>query len=451
MERLKIMKLSKYNYFTKNIDNELLLFNTLKGTDSFIKLSSQNAPTIEDFLSGNKNISDVKCSVFDELVKNGYVLPDSYDEEAKLRQIYIDNIADTQLMLTIIPTEKCNFRCKYCYESFPDKVMSEEIQEAIILYLKKNLNKYSTLHISWFGGEPLLAIDIIEQMSEKIKKICAFFKKPFTASITSNGFLLNSENFKKLLKCNVLYYQITVDGTKDIHDFQRPHEHLNISTYDTVLHNLKSIKDNVKNEMFRITIRSNFSKLHIDKIEEHKKTLYKMFGNDKRYQFFVRPVMDWGGNSISGFKDTLVDNKGLEMFYDKLMSSDCKLNYIYEDFLNNAGGVCYAGKKNSYVITSSGDIYKCTCDFDNCLEAKIGHIGVNGNMCIDEETLNKWLCDFSNCKKDCFYSPICLRDACSANRVLNKSDKNKCPLEKRNLSKILQLLDSENNAFRRID
>lgn len=445
------MKLSKYNYCTKNIDNELLLFNTLKGTDSFIKVSSQNATLVEGFLSGNNDISGIERNIYDELVKAGYVLPDSYDEEAKLRKIYLDNIADPQLLLTIIPTEKCNFRCKYCYESFPDKVMSEEIQDAIIAYLKKNLNKYSSLQVSWFGGEPLLAIDIIERLTEKIKTICSFFKKPFTASITSNGFLLNTENFKRLLKCNVLYYQITIDGTRDIHDFQRPHEYRNISTYDAVISNLKSIKDTVKNRMFRITIRSNFSRLHIDKIEEYKKTFYKMFGNDKRYQFFVRPVMDWGGDSISGFKDNLVDDKGLEMFYDKLMSSGCKLNYIYDDFLNNAGGVCYAGKKNSYVITSSGDIYKCTCNFDDCPEAKIGHISVNGSMFIDEGAQNKWLCDFSNCKKDCFYSPICLREACSANRVLNRSTKNKCPLEKRNLSKILQLLDSENNAFRRID
>ncbi len=444
------MKLSKYNYFTKNKGNELLLFNTLKGTESLIKVSSQNAPLVETFLSDNNDISSIKSSICEELEKNGYVLADDYDEEAKLRKIYLDSIVDSQLLLTIIPTEKCNFRCKYCYESFPDKVMSEEIQDAIILYLKKNLNKYSSLHVSWFGGEPLLAIDMIERMSEKIKKVCAFFRKPFTASITSNGFLLGVDNFKKLLKCNVIYYQITVDGTKDIHDFQRPHENLNISTYDTVVSNLKSIKDDVKNGLFRITIRSNFSKLHINKIEEYKKTFWGLFGNDKRFQFFVRPVMDWGGDSISGFKESLIDNRGLDEFYDKLMLSECKLNYIYDDFLNNAGGVCYAGKKNTYIITSSGDIYKCTCNFDDCPEAKIGHISVDGNMCIDEDAQNKWLCNF-NCTNDCFYAPICLREACSANRVLNKGAKNKCPLEKRNLSKILQLLDSENNAFRRID
>lgn len=445
------MKLSKYNYYTKNKDDELLLFNTLKGTDSFIKVSSKNAPIIESFLAGNDDTLSIESGVHDELIRCGYIISESHDEEAELRKIYIDAIADSQLELTILPTEKCNFRCKYCYESFPDKVMNDEIQNSIILFLKKNLHKYSSLHVSWFGGEPLLAIDIIEQMSEKIKKVCAFFRKPYTASITSNGFLLSTENFRKLLKCNVVYYQITIDGTKCIHDFQRPHETLKVSTYDTVINNLKDIKENIKNGMFRIIIRSNFSKLHIDKIEEYKSIFSEIFGDDKRYQFFVRPVMDWGGDFINGFKDSLINSKGLDEFYDKLMSSNCKLNYIYGDFLENAGGVCYAGKKNTYVITSSGDIYKCTCNFDYCPEAKIGHMSVDGNMYIDKEVQDKWLCNFSNCKSDCFYAPICLKEACTANRVLNKNTKEKCPMEKRNLSKVLQLLDSDNNAFRRID
>lgn len=225
------MKLSKYNYYTRNDNQELLLFNTLNGTKSFLKVSRENASAAEAFLSGKGEKSGLSSSLYDELVKWGYVIPEELDEDVLLRAIYVDSISDPRLQITILPTEQCNFRCKYCYESFPDKVMSEETQSALLLFLKKNLGKYSALHISWFGGEPLLALDIIERLSEKIKEICAFYRKPYTASMTTNGFLLDADTFKRLLKCNVIYYQITVDGTKDIHDVQRPHAHLAVSTY----------------------------------------------------------------------------------------------------------------------------------------------------------------------------------------------------------------------------
>lgn len=444
------MKLSKYNYFTRNENQELLLFNTMNGSNSFMKVSRENASAAEEFLSGKGDDCGLSRSLYDELVKWGYVIPDDFDEEVLLREIYVDSISDPKLQITILPTEQCNFRCKYCYESFPDKVMSEETQNAVLLFLKKNLSKYSALHISWFGGEPLLALDIIERLSEKIKEICAFYKKAFTASITTNGFLLDVDTFKRLLKCNVLYYQITVDGTKEIHDAQRPHEHLHVSTYDKVVGNLKEIKSHVKNGMFRITIRSNFSKLHFGKIEEYKKNFAGLFGDDKRFQFLVRPVMDWGGESVCDFKDNLVDSGGLDAFYDALISCDSKLNFIYGTLLNCASAVCEAGKKNAFVIVPDGGIYKCTCHFEDP-ETRIGKLQKDGNLEIDSYAAARWLCDPSHCGTGCFYAPICLKDSCSAVKVLKEENKSNCPLGKRNLSKILQLLDRDNHAFRRVD
>ena len=75
----------------------------------------------------------LSSSLYDELVKWGYVIPEELDEDVLLRAIYVDSISDPRLQITILPTEQCNFRCKYCYESFPDKVMSEETQSALLL------------------------------------------------------------------------------------------------------------------------------------------------------------------------------------------------------------------------------------------------------------------------------------------------------------------------------
>ena len=42
--------------------------------------------------------------------------------------------------------------------------MSEETQNAIISYVKKQIQNYDGLRISWFGGEPLLRMDIIRRL-----------------------------------------------------------------------------------------------------------------------------------------------------------------------------------------------------------------------------------------------------------------------------------------------
>ena len=113
---------------------------------------------------------------------------------------YYDKIYDKMLSLTIMPTELCNFRCRYCYEKFEKGKMQEDIYKGIVKYLQKNLSSYSGLDISWFGGEPLLALDIIEKMSTDIYELCKLLKKPYMAGMTTNGYLLTPEVVERLLK-----------------------------------------------------------------------------------------------------------------------------------------------------------------------------------------------------------------------------------------------------------
>lgn len=443
------MKLSKYNYFTYNSKNELLLLNTCLGKDSLIKVPSSISKKIETVLSGNEKIETLPSNILNQLTDYGYIVSEEYNETDKLKNIYINYVSDSRLHLTIIPTEQCNFRCKYCYESFPDNTMNYTVQKSIVKFLEKNMYKYSSLHVSWFGGEPLLAIETIEQLSKEFKRICGFYKKTYSATITTNGYLLDANMMKRLINCNVVYFQITIDGTKEIHDIQRPHKDSSCSTYDQIINNLMQIKNKIKSRMFRITIRSNFSKLYVDRIDNYLKIFYSLFGDDKRFMFFVRPVMDWGGDKIDDFKTNLIEEKFYDNIYEKIISSNCKLDFIYDEFLVNAGGLCEAGKKNYYIINADGGIYKCTCFFQEYPEMKIGELLENGTMDINKEKECLWLCGMQSCKSDCFYAPICLKEPCAAVKVI-KEKKNKCPLEKQSLSKVLQLLD-KNNVLRSIE
>ena len=132
-----------------------------------------------------------------------------------------DSKFENCLRLILLPTEQCNFRCVYCYERFRREKMTAKTQAAIVKYIEDNIHKYNGLILNWFGGEPTEAMDVIENLSVKLIDVCKKNKKAYNAGITTNGYNLTYEIFKKLKKLHVTEYQVTIDGLASIHNAQR--------------------------------------------------------------------------------------------------------------------------------------------------------------------------------------------------------------------------------------
>src|SRR6266851_4736219 len=79
-----------------------------------------------------------------------------------------DSFDPGQLSLILLPTERCNFRCTYCYEKFKQGGMRNEVVQGVKSLLSRRIPTLHTLNISWFGGEPLLSLPIIEDLSHHI-------------------------------------------------------------------------------------------------------------------------------------------------------------------------------------------------------------------------------------------------------------------------------------------
>lgn len=62
--------------------------------------------------------------------------------------------------------------------------MTKEIQNSIIKYVQKNILNYVGLSVVWFGGEPLLALDVVEYLSENFIKICKAGKRTYVSGMT---------------------------------------------------------------------------------------------------------------------------------------------------------------------------------------------------------------------------------------------------------------------------
>src|ERR1017187_3340044 len=134
----------------------------------------------------------------------------------------IDSLRTDALHLLLLPTEKCNFRCTYCYEDFANGRMSPEVVQGVKRLIERRLGALHLLQICWFGGEPLLALPVIEDISEYITSAVSI--RPdlrYEGSMTTNGYLLDTPTVNRLLELGITQYQISLDGPEPFHDQTR--------------------------------------------------------------------------------------------------------------------------------------------------------------------------------------------------------------------------------------
>ena len=171
-------------------------------------------------------------------------------------------LMNRKLLVTIMPTEACNFRCPYCYERHIPITMSKQTISQIKNYISNISENFETVSIAWFGGEPTLCADTVLDVSEFIKTLGKEKSFNFISSMTTNGYLLTKNLFTQFYQAGVKSYQITLDGWT--HDKTRPLRS-GKETLETILNNLKEISKFSKEDYpFHVTIRHNILKDDID-------------------------------------------------------------------------------------------------------------------------------------------------------------------------------------------
>lgn len=137
-------------------------------------------------------------------------------------------------------TSKCNLLCKYCYgKTVEDFLTNEEyekydttIPEEIDFSIQelKNFSKDDKdFTLTFYGGEPLLKIDLIKQIIDEIPA------KEFM--LQTNGMFLHKLPSKYLNKLSTIL--VSIDGTKE-HTNQRRGS----GVYEKIIDNVKLIKQN---------------------------------------------------------------------------------------------------------------------------------------------------------------------------------------------------------------
>lgn len=401
---------SKYVLKVETENGYFVMFNSL--TKKLIKVSRINKSLLLDALTGRYENNQL----IEYLEKNGFIV-DSNEAEAKEAENLYQEVCLSQKVLNVIimPTYNCNFRCSYCYESFTNIVMAEHTQNDVFKYVENLLVDYQSLNVSWFGGEPLLELETIIKLSERFKELCKREGKAYLADITTNGYLLTVDVFKKLLKCNIRTYQITIDGLQSTHDKYR-YLINGGATYSTIMTNLINIRDNIKSAMFQIVIRTNMTKNLSNTLNEHLVSIDKEFLHDFRFKHVCRIAFAYNNDSII---DDLLNtenliNSSFNNLPRNLINEGNRKYFIssFKDFVCGKASVCYAGKTSSVVIDPLGKLMKCTVCFDDEKNV-VGDVYTG----IQNYKLKRWIerpinSEVASLCYNCPIYPICLNVSC---------------------------------------
>jgi uncharacterized protein len=284
-------------------------------------------------------------------IKQGIVV--NFDEQAALESMARGACAFPHTVsLTICPTMGCNFDCPYCFENHTSGKMSAAVQDDVIGLAERMLEVSGAkkLSILWFGGEPLLAPDVIESLSERLTALAEEKGVDYRADIYTNGYLLDQKTADLLDRAKVTSYQITLDGIGALHDKTR-HLAGGSPTFERIIENLRSVK--IRG---RVHIRHNMHADNLTEMEELRKfvsELAEASGNDLRY--YPAPVRD----------NDAAENRGKQV--GLLCGGDSVEIGILHDarrFSHGRGHYCGANVLWFTAIDAQGRLNKCWEDVD---------------------------------------------------------------------------------------
>lgn len=165
--------------------------------------------------------------------------------------------------ITFVVTEECNFRCKYCYMVHKNRHsrMPFQVAKDTIDYALASPQQFPEPAIVWefIGGEPLLEIDLIEQIVDYAQLRAFECGHPWFEgsmfSMSTNGSLYGDQRLQRLLDRYPSRFDIglTLDGPPHVHDRERVFPD-GTGTHAAVLKNVKQWLERFPNHATKVTV-----------------------------------------------------------------------------------------------------------------------------------------------------------------------------------------------------
>ena len=304
-----------------------------------------------------ESIEEVK-----ELIKEGMLFTED---------IYKDYIFNVKQRSTVVKAlclhvaHDCNLACKYCFAEEGEykgdrSLMSAEVGKKALDFLVNNSGNRVNLEVDFFGGEPLMNMDVVKEVVAYGRELEKTHNKKFRFTMTTNGVLLNDEIMEYLNEemSNVV---LSIDGRKEIHDLMRPTQNKK-GSYDIILPKFQKFAKMRGNKSYYV--RGTFTRNNLDFCKDvlHMADL----GFD---EISIEPVVTEDSQPYAIREEdlpTIFEN------YDELAKEMIKREKegrgftFFHYMIDLTGGPCVAkrlsgcGSGTEYLaVTPWGDLYPC--------------------------------------------------------------------------------------------
>ena len=343
-----------------------------------------------------------------DLISGYYLVPAGFDEYSfvqgyrRVLQMSEKNKKKAITKYTIFPTTCCNAHCFYCFESEYRKItMDSETARRTADFIIHNAEGQKVT-IGWFGGEPTVAMQRIDEISAILKESGI----EYSSSMVSNGYLFSEDVVKKAVEdWKLTHIQITLDGTEEIYNKTKDYR-VQGSAYRRVLQNIKLLLE----AGIGVTVLLNLDEHNEQDLFELVNILAKQLQKYKRF-------------NVSSH--ILFEDEGYEKVHHTQEQEEklARRNYELVEYMKEVGlngialgnsiskGVlpslrylyCMVNDSASLIIGPNGSFYKC----EHIPDDLHSRAGLDRGLPDDEE-FEKWFVprEEPQCKNCCLY-PEC--------------------------------------------
>jgi len=373
--------------------NQLLLFSTKNASSILISRETYQAMQ-------NGNLSGPDSATLEGL----QMLVADQDDEKKALLDLIDelNPKSKGLNAIVVLNLDCNFACPYCFEGNIKgrHYMTAGTAEHLVAFIDRELEHgRDTLVVDFYGGEPLLSLDLILSISHDLKGITESRGTDYAFTLVTNGSLFTAAVAEELKRLGLESVKITLDGPAEMHNLSRPFRS-GAGSFEAIIKNIKGTCDLVK-----VGIGGNFTEESykgfvslLDYLEEEELTPGRI------YQVKFDPVIKYAEAESSPSKYAKgcisIDEPWVLRAGALLRKEILKRGYHTP---KPAPMVCMIENTNAYVVDYDGTFYKCP-GFIGMKDYSVGNLasGVRGYA----DALNVGLYKNPECA-ECVYLPLC--------------------------------------------
>ncbi|MBJ6723982.1 geopeptide radical SAM maturase [Geomesophilobacter sediminis] len=399
---------------------ESLLFSTLRASMAVVSDAMHEA--VE---SGTAEKSELET-----LQRLGMLVPDLHAEREAMRGVLERSSAALGIYRAVVILNlDCNLACDYCYEEgFRHRqYINDESVSLLIEFLGERLDRGLKVSVSYYGGEALLSLDRIKEISLALQERAAKGTGSYEFSMVTNGTLLNRQTVEELLPLGFVGAKVSLDGPPQIHDRQRPFTS-GAGSFDAIMQNLKEVAP-----LVAINLGGNYRR---DNYREFPRLLDMLLENgigpDHLAHVQFGPVtqkagMAEYGSDCSTSDEPWVNEAGLYL-REEIMRRGFRTGRVKVS-------ACMVEMEHNIVVNWDGALYKCPA-FMGWNGYSVGSLREGIGDFAASHGLRGW--QNEKCLS-CAYLPICF-GGCRFLNLLNGKEMNELECRESNLDQTLEEL-----------